>query len=672
MNGETVSLGARLKIDRQITRLPLAVACLSWAMFTPMAASAQAMLELASPDGSITLRIDAPADGPPRYTVVRKGETVIAPSPLGIVYADGSRTDALILTQAAHTSVDRQVPLVATKAAVARDHYNQLAVSLADPAGAGPPIELDLRAYDDGVALRYRLRGTSRPITIAGERTGFYLPADMPCWGSALDGYTTSHEGLFKRFSPAAQRTGQLYDTGLLCKTPGGGTSLIFAEAGLADYSGLYLRARADGGIGFDAALAPYPGDPQVAVRAEPGRDVTTPWRVMLMADRAGDLIPSTTIGNLNPDPVGDWSWVQPGKAAWDWWSGPYFPDLPEGPTNMVGLERLIDFAGQSGFRYMLIDEGWADKPPAKGSAPADPDIMRAKPDIDMPALVAYARARNVDLLLWAQWNLLDPRVDEVLDQYARWGIKGIKVDFMNRNDQGMVAFYHRVLAAAAQRHLLVDFHSAYQPTGLQRTWPNYITQEGVMAAEYNRWSKSITATHNVSLAFTRMVLGPMDYTPGGFRNRTPADFRNSNRPPQVQTTRGAALAMFVVYESPLQMVADSPDAYAGVPEFGFIRDVPADWDETVFVDGDIDSHVVLARRKGDDWFVGAMTNETARRVTVPLGFLGKGRFDAEIWQDGASVTQVVRDDRSVRSSDAISLALAASGGAVVHLRPHR
>src|ERR1044071_9060766 len=254
--------------------------------------------------------------------------------------------------------------------------------------------------------------------------------------------------------------------------------------------------------------------------------------------------------------------------------------------------------------------------------------------------------------------------MDAALAQYEKWGIAGIKVDFMDRNDQQMVDYFHRLMRKAAEHKLLVDMHGAYPPAGLNRTYPNYLTQEGVMGAEYNKGSRRVTATHNGSLAFTRMLLGPLDYTPGGFRNKTPATFEVVNSPPNVQTTRGHGLGMFVVFESPFQMVADSPDVYENAAGFDFIKMVPTTWDETRFVAGDIDQYVVVARRKGKDCYVGAMGNEQAHRVKVSLGFLGEGKFKAKVWQDGDSPTDVKVTEQAVGSGDSLELSLAPPGGA--------
>ena len=268
-------------------------------------------------------------------------------------------------------------------------------------------------------------------------------------------------------------------------------------------------------------------------------------------------------------------------------------------------------------------------------------------------------------------WAHLQPRVDEVLDVYQRWGIKGIKVDFTQREDQEMVDFFVRVAAATAKRHMLLDMHGAFPPTGLARTFPNYITQEGVMGAEYGKlaWA-TVTPAHNVRLAYTRMLLGPMDYTPGGFRNGATGPGPADGSMPTTIHTRGQALAMYVVFDSPLQMVSDAPAAYANASGFDFVKLVPTAWDETRFIGGTPESHIVLARRKGRDWYIGAMTNETARTVDIPLSLLGSGRFEATIWRDGTSPNDVERVARKVTSRDSLSIKLAAGGGAAIRLTP--
>jgi alpha-glucosidase len=325
------------------------------------------------------------------------------------------------------------------------------------------------------------------------------------------------------------------------------------------------------------------------------------------------------------------------------------------------------------GFEYMLVDAGWYTPKAYGDDADTKADITKSVPEIDLPGLVAYGRARGVGLLLWLHWMPAREQMDRAFPFYERLGVKGVKVDFMDRDDQEMVAFYQRILRKAAEHHLLVDLHGAYKPTGLVRTYPNYLTQEGVLGAEYNKWSARVTATHNVTLPFTRMLAGPLDYTPGGFRNVTPAEFEPRDKAPLVMTTRAHGLAMYVVYDSPLQMVADYPGAYRGQPGAEFLKEVPASWDETRVLAGEIGKYVVVARRRGDSWFVGAMNNEEPRTLRVPLNFLSR-RYSLKAYADGEgaaadpkrlSVTNV-----NVKAGDTLTLKLAPGGGYAARLSP--
>lgn len=636
----------------------------------------QTPLSLTSPDGKSVVALSvSPEPQGLRYSITRLDEVIIAPSTLGIDLAYAKAFGTLEIIGTKRRSVDESYSLVASKANAARDHYNELLVSFRERDGDRRRVDMLLRAYDDGIAFRYLIpqQEGMQTVAIRNEATHFDFPVDYQCWGLNLGGMNSPHEGEYDRVRASTIRYHNLYDPPLTCKSQSGRTTFLITEADLRDYAALYLRGRDDGGLGVQAQLSLRYDDRSIAVRRTMNAEgVQSPWRVVMMGDRAGDLIPSTLVANLNPpNAIADTSWIKPGKAAWDWWSGPYLPPPDKGGMDMPTIKRYIDFAGKSGFEYMLIDEGWNLNSGIGGSAPDNADITRTKPDLDMPELVAYAKARGVGLIVWVQWRLLDRQFERALAQYQAWGLKGIKVDFMERDDQEMVEFYHKVMRGAAAHQLMVDMHGAYHPTGLNRTWPNYVTQEGVMGAEYNKWSTRVTATHNLTIPYTRMVLGPIDYTPGGFRNVSPKDFKIAFSPPLVKTTRGQALAMYVVYHSPLQMVSDSPDAYEGAAGFDFIRDVPTAWDETRFISGEIGESIVLARRKGRDWYLGAMTNEAGRTLMIPLDFLGKGSFSALIRQDGARPTELIETRRErISNRGVLKLILAPSGGAVVQFTP--
>jgi len=627
---------------------------LAWALGALAATSAHAVnVTIASPDGRTALLV---SDDGASFAVTRHGETVIATSPLGLELEGEPGLAPLKLESRSDVAVDQTIPLVATKAGVARDHYRGATLVFRET-GGGRRVLVDARVRDDGVAFRYRLDGPG-PVSLHAERTSFVLAGDPSCLAAPVDG---THEVSFERLHVSQLKEGIAYDVPLACATPSGRTHYAITQADLHDYTGASLWREGDA---LRVHLSTVPGRPGPAVVSASG--LTTAWRVVMMADRAGDLIESALVGNLNPAPQGDFAWVKSGKAAWDWWSGPLEGVKPD----MTTYRRFIDFAAESGFPYYLIDAGWSwGAGPCCEARPAT-DIARAAEGIDMPALVRYAADKGVGLLLWVHWQHLAPRMDEVLDTYARWGIKGIKVDFMNRDDQEMVAFYERAAAAAARRHLLLDLHGAYVPAGLQRTYPNFITQEGVLGAEWNKMDRRVTPRHNLMLPYTRMLAGPMDYTPGGFRNATPRAFQVRAVLPQTQTTRGQALAMYVVYDSPLQMVSDDPEAYRDAAGFEFIRRVPTSWDETRFIQGEPGRDIVLARRQGRAWYLGAMAADEARVERVPQRFLPPGKYRATLWQDGDSPTALERRELIVSRSDVLALKLAAAGGAAVIVEP--
>ncbi|MGN6422919.1 MAG: glycoside hydrolase family 97 protein [Asticcacaulis sp.] len=619
-------------------------------LFTTLAAASAFLIQ--SPDKSLSMQVATDGSS---FSIQREGEQIIAPSPLGLTPADAPDYSDLMPVEAHRDHLTRVTPLIATKASSTREDYNSLIVTYREKTGLHRQMSLEVRAYNDGVAFRYLLP-KGQGYTIRDERTGFRFGYDPVC---EVTDYVSSHEATWRETPVSKLNADAVLDVPVVCASASQRTHFAITQSALVGYTGSSFHVTPDG---FKVHLTPHPDDDHVAVTSQDG--LTSAWRVVMMADRAGDLIPSELVSDVAPAPEGDFSWVKPGKAAWDWWSGPTAGEKP----SMARFERFIDFAADSGFPYFLIDAGWA-----YGSTPCcnpDPktDITRPEPNIDMPELVQYAAKRHVGLILWAHWEHIAPRIDEVLDAYQRWGIKGVKIDFTQRDDQEMVEFFHKMAAATAQRHMLLDMHGAYPPAGLERTYPNYITQEGVLGAEYNKFSDRVTPAHNVHLAYTRMLLGPMDYTPGGFRNGTPDTYKVHDSMPMTQTTRGQALAMYVVYDSPLQMVSDDPSAYVDQTGFDFIKSVPTAWDETRFLDGTPETYVALARRKGKVWYIGAMTNAEGRDITLPLGFLGKGAYVAKLWQDGTDANAVVTTAQSVTAKSEISLKLKPAGGAVVVL----
>jgi alpha-glucosidase len=425
----------------------------------------------------------------------------------------------------------------------------------------------------------------------------------------------------------------------------------------------VFASAAADSGFrGLLATLSPIPGtDGKELVRATTPHQ--SPWRVILVGKTPGSLIESTLIETLNPPPAfEDRSWIRPGIVMWDtWWSG-------TSKMEMEPIKEFIAFAGEHHLPYHLIDAGWYgafDRPGA--------DVTAVTPGLDLAEIRRDAAEKNVRLWLWVHWSDLDRKLEEAFALYESWGIAGVKVDYMQRDDQEMVRWYERVVRTAANHKLMVDFHGAYKGTGEQRTWPNLMSREGVLGNEWNKWSRAVTPDHNVTVPFTRMLTGPMDYTPLGFLNRTAAEFVPTS-PTQVQTTRAHQLAMLLVYESPIQCICDVPGHYRGQPGFEFVAGVPTTWDESRVVRGEIGDHIAVARRAGRSWYLGVMNGAGKRTLKVPLSFLGAGTWKMALTADAPDADRnperVAVTTEEVTPDDDFRCALAPGGGAVARFDP--
>jgi len=650
--------------------------------------------QLSSPNGRVQIDVERNDERLPRYRVSYDGNLVISPSALGVHTTGGGYvTDesTFATPDVSRRSVNEIYHVVLGKTRTTPDHYNELTLRFT-ATNAGRDIDLIFRAYDEGAAFRYILpprpdipRYTSfgkrtedfSGYTIFSEHSEFAFPADYACWGSNIGQFYTSHESEFEPVQASNIRNFNNYDSPLVCKTGHGETTFALAESDVENYPGAYYARLWSNDLGVSVRLSPPvdadPTTPYAADIAQASTPLRTPWRIIMLADSPRALVESSLVAMLGaPSRVADTSWIRSGKAAWEWWNNWHAPVENPGQNTETYLAYL-DFAAEMGLEYLLIDAGWYQG--ASYYFHEDHDLTQAIPEIDMPRLLAHAKAHNIGIFLWVQWQMLDQKMDEVFATYQRWGIAGVKPDFMDRNDQAMVNWYHKVLSKAAEYRLLVDLHGAYPPNGLVRTYPNYINQEGVLAAEHNKPGSRITARHNVTLPYTRMILGPMDYTPGGFTHSTPEDFIAREDRPMVQTTRGHGVAMYVVYDSPFVMVSDAPQAYRksdGSWEDGvdFIREVPTTWDETRVLQGDIGEFIVTARRKGDTWYLGAMTNEDGRTLDVPLDFLADGTYEAKIWQDGATISSLDISTRRVDRNAHLPLKLSPTGGGVAVFRP--
>ncbi len=627
-------------------------------------------LTLTSPDHRLQLRIEI---GEAVTFSLRAGEQVLlAPSTLALEVAGrgvlGGRPILLSSDTTSHRGILK--PLVPRKRREIVDAYRQLTLQFRD-------FRLVFRLYNEGLAYRFE---TDFPgeIVVKNEIGEYRFPGDYPLYFPREESFITHSERTYLRRKLSEIPPDQFSSVPILVLLPNG-YRLAIAESDLQDYPGLYLQ-----GTGGTALRALFP---RAVLRVKPGRHPdrdevveqradylartrgtrTFPWRIFMVAEDDAALLQNELVYQLAPPcRIEDPSWIRPGKVAWDWWNALnlFNVDFRAG-INTATYKYYIDFAARYGLEYVILDEGWSETT----------DLLKVNPEINLPELCAYARSKKVGIILWALWKTLDNQLEEALDQFVQWGVQGIKVDFMQRDDQWMVNYYWKVAREAARRHLLVDFHGAYKPAGLRRAYPNVLTREGVKGLEHNKWSRDITPEHDAILPFTRMLVGPMDYTPGAMVNAQKENFRIIFNRPMSQGTRCHQLALYVVFESPLQMLADSPSHYLQDPEvMEFLSAVPTVWDETRVLAAQVGDYLVLARRRGEQWFVGGITDWTPRELEISLDFLPPGEYAALIYQDGLNADRYASDYQmyrtTVNSATRMSIKMAPGGGWVMMVIP--
>jgi alpha-glucosidase len=638
------------------------------------------------------------AGGQLAYRVAFRGQPVIEWSNLGLaIEGSPSLGPAVRIDSSQPSSQDETWNPVHGKANPIRNHYNAVTVQTQETAQDGRRLVMEARAYDDGVAFRYLVpeQPSVKELRILNESTQFRFSKDANTFSLISRGFQTSNEDDYHELAISGLHPEYLVNLPVLLELPGVAW-VGLTEADIEDYSNLFVTAASDGRT-LAARLAVRVEDVNTSSTVAPSFDpkadaskvsviaqtpVRSAWRVLMIADQPGRLVESNIVVNLNPpSAIGDTSWIKPGKTPWDWWNGSQAKGVANPGKNNETMKYYIDFSARNNFEYMLIDAGWAARMPARpgqsGYSQGGPaDLTKSVPAIDIPMLVEYAKSKNVRIWLWAHFRDMYDQADDAFGQFEKWGIAGMKIDFMDRSDQWMVNWYRTTAKKAAEHHILLDYHGAFKPDGMQRTYPNVLTREGVMGAEYNKWSARETPKHNVTLAFTRMLAGPMDYTPGGFDNVTRENFVARNRAPMVMGTRAHHTALFVVLESELQMVSDSPDAYDGQKETEFLKAVPASWDETRVLNGVPPKYITVARRRGSEWYVGSITDWDARELDVPMSFLGSGAYDAEIYADGPNAAAQPKDSivekRRVNAQTVLKLKLAPGGGSAIRLVPVR
>ncbi len=636
---------------------------------TNFSAKAQ-VFKLQSPDNSIEVSIIIENDI--HYEIKLNGQSILDYSRISLhVDKEGELGKMPELKETIRDEI-RQIlhPVLAVKSSEIINHYNSIEFNFKKK------YSIEFRAFNEGVAYRFKTN-FKRDIKILSEEAGFSFPNDFMTYFPEEVSFHSHNERYYKNYKISEIKDEQYCSLPMMVQAQGD-AKVVITETDLEDYPGMWLKP-SSGLYEFNGILPAYPKkvvqENDRSVKVTEREDYlaitkgtrTFPWRVIAIAKTDAELITNQLSYILaKPQQIADASWIKPGKVAWDWWNfnNIYGVDFEAG-INTKTYKYYIDFAAKFGIEYIIMDEGWYELG----------DLSKVVPEIDMEEITSYAKSKGVGVILWVIWKTLDDQLEETLTQFQKWGIKGIKVDFMQRDDQWMVNYYHRIAKAAAEHQLLVDFHGNYKPSGLRRAYPNVLTREGVRGLEHNKWADTQTPTHNVTIPFIRMLAGPMDYTPGAMVNAQPENFNISWNRPMSMGTRCHQIAMYVVFESPLQMLADNPSNYLREEETTrFIAKIPTVWDETKVLKAKIGEVIAIARRKGNKWYIGAMSNLDSRKFEIELSFLGKQKYQAQIFRDGPNAHRFASDyrmtNRTINQSDVLKLELAPGGGWAAILSP--
>jgi alpha-glucosidase len=609
-----------------------------------------------SPDGSIELTIST--DNNLSYQVNVDNKNVIKPSDISMLFANKTRFGINpSVKKSTRTSVDETLtPVLKLRTAQVKNNYNQLTLDFKKG------YSVTFRAFDEGVA--YRFEGAIQgQATLASEEANFNF----------VDG-TFAYFPFEKNFKTATQPQfipvqAKSIDEDELGSLPAlfiaNGINILLTETDLQNYPGLWLRGHSDGRI-----FGVHPNDLNngdefkgtekfTKTLGIVSTDRTYPWRIMAIARTDAELFNNQMSFTLaEPSRIEDTSWIEPGQIAWDWYNENNFKgvDFVAG-INTETYKYYADFAAKFNIENILIDDGWS----------AQDDVLTVLPGIDVQAIVKYAHSKGVNVQLWVPYYGLDKDLEAAFKLYSEWGINGVKIDFMNSDSIKRVNFYWRTAAMAAKYKIMVNFHGSYKPAGIHRTYPNVMTREGVRGLENNKWAK-VTSTHNLHLPFIRMIAGPMDYTPGAMRNAQEKNHTIVWSRPVSLTTRAHQVAIYMLYESPLQMLADTPRSYEAEPEIPtFISAIPTVWDDYKVLSASIGEHLTMARRNGDNWYIGAITNTQKRTVTFDLDFLSSGEYTMVIIEDGINAERFAEDykqiTKTVRKGDTITIDMAKNGG---------
>lgn len=636
-----------------------------------------------SPDGNIEISFKISANGEPLYSISYKGIRFLNWSNLGLNFkVSGMLNSGLSILSVEKKIIDETFRIYSGKSKYSRNYCNETKISLEEKSPPSRKMDIYLRAYNDGAAFRYGLpqQTSINSFVISAEDTYFNFSGDYECWAMKKNIFNHSYEGEYRHYnlstlnnSPGDSTSYFKYTTLPLTMKINNSLYVSLSEANITNYPGTHLT-QVDGNT-LKGSLSHDSLFNDISVQGN--TPAVSPWRLFIIGSKPGSLIESNMIMNLNePCKINDAEeWIKPGKTTWSWWAEDrgFEPSFGYQILSTKTVKYYIDFAAANELQYVTLDGGWYGWFDASKLNEMH-DLTKTLPELDLPEVVSYARSKGIGVFLWVVWSDLEKQMTAALDFYQSLGIKGIKMDFMERDDQYMTGFYRKVAEECAKRKILINFHGAYKPDGLSRTYPNILTYEAVLGNENAKWITGYpNPKHNVTLPFTRMIAGPMDYTPGSMTNSTEAGFTGQWKNPMTKGTRSQQLAMTVVYESGILTLCESPKIYEKFPEFEFLKNVPATWDSTIVIDGKIGEYIVIARKKDNNWFVGAMTNSNSRNIKLDLGFLGMINYEAVIYSDSPDAdtnpSNVTITKRNVKANELINLRLAKGGGFAVYLK---
>jgi alpha-glucosidase len=621
-----------------------------------------------SPDGKVSLAINVEKEI--QWSASYEGKLIINSSKTAMILQNGRVLGENEKSPKVKIGLLNEIirPVVANKRSAITNNCNILTLDF------NSGFSIQFRAYNDGFAYRFETMFKD-DLTVINEIAAFQFPEKSTSWYPLEESFMSHNERTYIQTSLDTINDNHLASLPVLVQVSG--TNLLITESDITDYPGMWLKGadsmKLDGTWPQSSDTEMLKGDRDVFVTgtrdyiAQTSGNRTFPWRVFIIAKNDVSLLESDLVYKLAPPlKIKDTSWIKPGQVAWDWWNANniYGVDFKAGINNDT-YKYYIDFASENGIEYIILDEGWYKLG----------NVTEEVPGIDVAELCKYAESRNVGVILWVVWKSFWDKMDEAILLYENWGVKGVKVDFMQRDDQKIVNFYTEAIQKTAQHHLLIDFHGAFKPDGVSRAWPNAITREGVKGLENNKWSKDINPDHDATLPFTRMVAGPMDYTPGALVNMDSANFKPQFTRPASQGTRAHQVALYVLYESPLQMLSDSPSNYMREQETtDFIVNIPVVWDDIKGIDGKVGDYLLLVRRSGKEWFAAAITDWTSRDLELDLSFLPSGNYLMDIFQDGINADKHANDYKrlkmNVKQGDKIKIHLAPGGGWAARISP--